>query len=95
MISVNSDLSGINTGDVMCSVWSYTNKKWVRVLKDIDGNDINIYGLEVERSLNGSKDWILCLYRLNSKDKNQKHIFHLDLDKVKVKIWKNVTTQRA
>jgi len=88
MSLIKTDITGIETGDTICSIWSYVDKKWVRILKDKDGNDINIHKLEVERSLNGSNNWILCLYKLNSKDKNQKHIFHLDLDKFQVKIWK-------
>ena len=44
-----------------------------------------IYKLEVERSLNGSNKWILCLYKSHLKD--TKHIFYLD-DNLKFKIWK-------
>ena len=80
MISIKTDITGVENGDTICSVWNSTDKKWVRILKDKDGNNINIYKLEVERSLNNGRNWILCLYKLNSKDKNQKHIFHLDLD---------------
>ena len=66
VISIKTDLTGLKTGDIICSVWSSTDKKWVRILKDNEGNDINIHKLEVERSLNGSNSWILCLYKLNS-----------------------------
>ena len=87
MILIKTDLTGVKTGDIICSVWSHADKKWVRTLKDIDGNNINIHKLKVERSLNGTK-WILCLYKLNSTDINQKHIFYLDLDNnLKFKIW--------
>ena len=59
MISIKTDLTGVKNGDTICSVLSRTDKKWVRILKDKDGNNINIYKLEVERSLNGSNNWIL------------------------------------
>jgi len=89
VISIKADITGVKTGDIICSVWSSTDKKWVRTLKDNEGNDININKLEVERSLNGSNSWILCLYKLNTKDKNQKYVFYLDLDSnLKFKIWK-------
>ena len=59
------------------------------MLKDKDGNDVNIHKLEVERSLNGSNNWILCLYKLNLKDEKQKHIFYLNFDdNSKIRIWK-------
>ena len=83
MISIKTDLSGVKNGDTICSVWSRKDKKWVRILKDKDGNNINIYKLEVERSLNGSDKWILCLYKLYFP----KYIFYLD-DNLKFKIWK-------
>ena len=85
MVSIKRDLSGVNKGDTICSVWSRKDKKWVRILKDNDGNNINIYKLEVERSLNGSDKWILCLYKSYLKD--TKHIFYLD-DNLVFKIWK-------
>ena len=85
MVSIKTDLSGVNKGKTICSVWSRKDKKWIRILKDKDGNDINIYKLEVERSLNnGSDKWILCLYK--SYLKNTKHIFYLD-DNLVFKIW--------
>ena len=83
MVSIKTDLSGVNQGDTICSVWSRKDKKWVRILKDKDGNNINIYKLEVERSLKGSDKWILCLY----KSYFPKYIFYLD-DNLKFKIWK-------
>jgi hypothetical protein len=89
-MSIKVDLSDIKTGDIICSVWSRVQNKWIRTLKDKDNNDINIHKLEVERSLNGSVNWILCLYQLNSKDCKGKHIFYLDLDKFKFKIWKKI-----
>lgn len=90
MVSIKTDITCVKTGDIICSVWSHIDKKWIRILKDKDGNETNIHKLEVERSLNGSHKWILCLHKLNSEDKNQKHIFYLDLDdNLKFKIWKN------
>ena len=86
-----ADLYDVKSGDIMCSVWNKTNKKWVRVLQDNEGNDVYIHKLEVERSLNGCKDWIICLYEKNKTNNNNKHVFHLDIDKTKVKIWKNST----
>ena len=84
MVSIKTDLSGVNKGKTICSVWSRKDKKWIRILKDKDGNDINIYKLEVERSLNnGSDKWILCLY----KSYFPKYIFYLG-DNLKFKIWK-------
>ena len=91
MASIKTDLTGVKTGNIICSVWSKIDKKWVRTLKDTDGYDINIHKLEVERSLNGCKTWILCLYKLNSKDEKQKYVFHLDIDKYsQFKIWKKI-----
>jgi|UniRef100_A0A6C0BY24 hypothetical protein len=81
------DLSGVKTGDIICSVKISPNKKWVRILKDNDGNEINLHKLKVERSLNSSHIWILCLY--NSIPNEQKHIFHLNLEKIKMRIWSN------
>ena len=87
--SIISDITGVKNGDIICSVWCSADKKWVRTLKDNEGNDININKLEVERSLNGINSWILCLYKPNTKDKNQKYVFYLDLDSnLKFKIWK-------
>ena len=87
--SIKSDITDVKTGDIICSVWSSTDKKWVRTLKDNEENDININKLEVERSLKGSNCWILCLYKLNTKDTNQRYVFYLDLDSnLKFKIWK-------
>jgi hypothetical protein len=60
-------------------------------MKDNNGNDISVYKLEVERSLVGGGEenrWILCLYQACSKNPNEKHVFHLDLDKCKVRVWK-------
>ena len=85
MVAIKTDLSGVNKGDTICSVWSRKDKKWVRILKDNDGNNIYIHKLEVERSLNGSNKWILCLYESYLKD--TKHIFYLD-DNLVFKIWK-------
>ena len=56
-----SDLSGLKNNNIICSIKISPNKKWVRKLKDKDGNEINIYKLKVERSLNSGNTWILCL----------------------------------
>ena len=56
-----SDLSGVKNNNIICSIKISPNKKWVRKLKDKDGNEINIYKLKVERSLNSGNTWILCL----------------------------------
>lgn len=81
------DLSGVKTNDMICSVKILPNNNWVRTLKDRDNNEINIYKLKVERSLNSGNNWILCLYTSNSNE--NKHIFYLDLDKTKIRIWSN------
>ena len=60
-----SDLSGLKNNNIICSIKISPNKKWVRKLKDKDGNEINIYKLKVERSLNSGNTWILCLYHSN------------------------------
>ena len=89
--TIITSLSGVEEGDVVCSVWSSANKKWFRVMKDNDGNDISVYKLEVERSLVGEETrWILCLYQACSKNTNEKHVFHLNLDKCKVRVWKKM-----
>ena len=80
-----SDLSGVKKNNIICSVQISPNKKWVRKLKDKDGNEINIYKLKVERSLNNGNTWILCLYHSNSNE--QKHIFLLDIEKIKIRYW--------
>ena len=80
-----SDLSGLKNNNIICSIKISPNKKWVRKLKDKDGNEINIYKLKVERSLNSGNTWILCLYHSNANE--QKHIFHLDYDKITIRYW--------
>ena len=82
------DLYNVKSGDIMCSIWNKNDKKWVRVLQDNEGNNVCIHKLEVERSLNGSKNWILCLYKQDSTNNNEKYVFHLDIDTIKAKIWK-------
>lgn len=77
-----TDLSGVESGDTICSIRD--GKKWVRVLQDCDGKTVYINKLKVERSINGNK-WILCLYK---KLTYGTHVFYLDLDKTKIKIWK-------
>ena len=78
MKSKTGDLSGLHIGDVICSIYSKSDKKWIRTLNDTDGNAIHIYKLVVERSLNGVNNWILCL--LNKNPDLDKHIFYLDID---------------
>jgi len=89
--TIITSLSGVEEGDVVCSVWSSADKKWVRVVKDEERNDISVYKLEVERSLAGGGEenrWILCLYQVCSKNLNEKHVFYLNIDKCKVRVWK-------
>ena len=83
-MTITSDITGLESMDIICSV--YADKKWKRVLMDKDENDVNIHKLEVERSFKGSSYWILCLYNRNTK--NYTHIFHLN--KYKFKIWKSI-----
>ncbi len=54
-----SDLSGLKNNNIICSIKISPNKKWVRKLKDKDGNEINIYKLKVERSLNSGNTYII------------------------------------
>ena len=84
MKSKITDLSGVNKGDIICSICIAPNKKWIRTIDSNNGDHINIYKMIVERSLKSGKIWILCLYSDTPEDK---HIFHLDLEKVKVRIW--------
>ena len=85
MKSKTGDLSGLHIGDVICSIYSKSDKKWIRTLNDRDGNAIHIHKLVVERSLN-SNNWILCL--LNKNPDLDKHIFYLDIeDKFMVKYY--------
>ena len=79
------DLTGVKAKDIICSIVIAPNRKCVRTLDDNNGNSINIHKLKVERSLNSGKIWILCLYNQNSEE--NKHIFHLDYNKVKARIW--------
>ena len=85
------NLYNVKSGDIMCSIWNKNDKKWVRVLQDNEGNLVYIHKLEVERSLNGSKHWIICLYKQNRINNNEKYVFYLDIDKIKVKFWKKTT----
>ena len=84
-MSIITDLSGVNEGDIICSVCVSPSKKWVRELKDIDGNIINIHKLIVERSLNSNDKWIICLN--NRIPENNKHVFYLNFLKIKVRKW--------
>lgn len=87
-MSIVSDLTGVERNDIICSVWNYADKKWIRILKNIDGEFINIYKLKVERSLSSGNCWILCLYKADDTD--EKHVFHLDYEKIKIKYWKSL-----
>ena len=80
------DLSGVNTEDIICSVWNKTNKKWKRIIEDKEGNNVYIHKLKVERQLNESKHWIICLYKQNRINNNDKYVFYLHIDKIKVKV---------
>ena len=40
MKSIKTDISGVKNGDTICLVWSCTDKKWVRIFKDKDENNI-------------------------------------------------------
>lgn len=83
MTSIISDLSGIKNNDIICSVRISPSKKWIRTLTDIDGNQVNIHKLRVERSLNSDDCWILCLY--NQDPKQKKHVFWLDFSKIRIR----------
>ena len=85
MKAIVSDLSGVTKNNIICSIQISPNKKWVRTLNDTNGNEINIYKLKVERSLNSGNIWILCLYHSNSNE--QKHVFYLDYDKITIRYW--------
>ena len=77
------DLSGLTCGNIIISFQVRPNRKWVRVLKDIDGNMVNIFHLKVERNLPSGNTWILCLH--NKHPDKRKHVFHLDFEKTKVR----------
>jgi len=86
MKTIITDLSGIKNDDIICSIKISPNKKWLRIIKDNENNEINIHKLKVERSLNSSK-WILCLYNIDPN--KQKHVFYLDLNKTLVRKYIN------
>lgn len=92
MSSIIKHAYNVKSGDVICSVWNYTDKKWTRTLIDKDGNEVNIHSLEVERSIRGSDmNWVICLYKTPVKNTNDKHIFLLDLDvQHKFRVWEHV-----
>lgn len=85
MKTIIGNLSDVKINNKICSVKISPSKKWIRTLKDKNGNDVNIHKLKVERSLNSGDTWILCLYHLNSNE--QKYIFYLDLNKIKIRYW--------
>jgi hypothetical protein len=47
--TIETDLSGVEVGDIICSI--RYDKNWTRTLEDKNGININIHKLKVERSL--------------------------------------------
>ena len=63
----------LKTNDIICSIYSRNENKWIRGM-----NDIYINELKVMRIFNENKKWVLYLYEKNRM--NNINIFHINSD---------------
>jgi hypothetical protein len=63
----------LKTNDIICSIYSRNENKWIRCM-----NDIYIHELKVMRIFNENKKWVLYLYEKNRM--NNINIFHINSD---------------
>lgn len=63
----------LKTNDIICSIYSRNENKWIRNM-----NDIYIDELKVMRIFNENKKWVLYLYEKNRM--NNINIFHINSD---------------
>jgi hypothetical protein len=68
----------LRTNDIICSIYSKNENKWIRDLNNIDNHLIHIHQLKVFRFFDENKKWILYLYDENLM--NKINIFELNLD---------------
>jgi hypothetical protein len=68
----------LRTNDIICSMYSRNENKWIRYMNNIDNNLINIEELKVMRIFNENKKWVLYLYEKNRM--NRINIFHINSD---------------
>lgn len=93
MKSETTDLTGVSDGDIICSIAISPCKKWQRTIADRDGVMVDIHKLAVERSLNSGDIWILCLH--NRDINKQTHVFYLNWNKTRVRVWKKIDKRVA
>lgn len=93
MKATKTDITGLRPNMVICSIWSKNSKSWTRTLENMDGVDVNVHKLVIERSLPGSgdKNWILAVYKNNVHEHNNRHVFNFDYSKYWCfKVWENI-----
>lgn len=76
----------VERGNVVCSMYCPRRRRWVREWVDADGVVVNIHKRVVERSLNGCRSWILCVYKTDENVYHERAVFHVHLD-TKVNIY--------
>jgi|688.fasta_scaffold694071_1 hypothetical protein len=72
------ELYELRANDIICSIYSKNENKWIRELNDINNNLIQIHKLKVMHTFYENKKMVLYLYDENWM--NKINIFRLDIN---------------
>jgi hypothetical protein len=72
------ELYELKANDIICSIYSKNENKWIRELNDINNNLIQIHKLKVMHTFYENKKMVLYLYDENWM--NKINIFRLDIN---------------
>lgn len=72
------ELYELRANDIICSVYSKNENKWIRELNDINNNLIQIHKLKVMHAFYENRKMVLYLYQENWM--NRINIFKLDIN---------------
>jgi hypothetical protein len=72
------ELYELRANDIICSIYSKNENKWIRELNDINNNLIQIHKLKVINTFYENKKMVLYLYDENWM--NKINIFRLDIN---------------
>ena len=72
------ELYELRANDIICSIYSKNENKWIRELNDINNNLIQIHKLKVMHTFYENRKIVLYLYQENWM--NRINIFKLDIN---------------